>query len=333
MLIPEVPTEPRPAVRVMPTARTPVVAASIDIGSNSVHLLAAVVAGHRMVSLEDKSELLGLGSTVDVDGRLGPVRRGELMAVLVHYVDVARKLGAVAVTIMGTEPMRRAADTDRVVDELQRLTSEKLHVLSHEEEAFLTLIGVTAGRRVPAELGVVDVGGGSSEIALVAPDRPAWAAGLSVGSARLTARLVEHDPPTADEIAALRAAARDAMAAAPAGSPRSMIAVGGTATNLLRVLPEAALHGTLSRAQLAEALAIMPTEPAAQAALRHAVRPVRARILPAGAAILDALPERYGLDQLRVSDAGIREGAIFVERHAPTRWRERLPELAEGWPR
>jgi exopolyphosphatase/pppGpp-phosphohydrolase len=314
-------------------ANQPVVGAAVDIGSNSVHLLAAVVAGHRLAPLVDESELLGLGSTVDLEGRLGPVRRAEVVAVLVRYVEAARQLGATAVTLLGTEPLRRAADTDKVIDDVQRLASENLHVLSHEEEAFLTLIGVTAGRRVAAELGVIDVGGGSSEVALVAPGRPAYAGGISIGSSRLTVRFVEHDPPTKEEIAELRAAARAAMEEAPAGSPRVLIAVGGTATNLLRVLPEAALDQTLTRARLAEALAILAAEPAAEAAVRHAVRPVRARILPAGAAILEALLERYGLDQLRVSDAGIREGAIFAVRHAAGKWRGRLPELAEGWTR
>ncbi len=317
----------------MTPGRQPVVAAAVDIGSNSVHLLAAVVAGHRLVPLVDESELLGLGATVDLDGRLGSVRRDELVAVLVRYVALARQLGATAVTLVGTEPMRRAADADKVVEDVQRLAHETVHILTHEEEAFLMLIGVTAGRRVPAELGVIDVGGGSSEVALVAPGRPAYAGGISVGSARLTARLVEHDPPTKEEIVALRAAARSAMEQAPAGAPRVLIAVGGTATNLLRVLPEAALDGTLTRARLAEALAVLGAEPSAEAAARHAVRPVRARILPAGAVIMDALLEHYGVDMLRVSDAGIREGAIFVVRHLPAKWRERLPNLAEGWVR
>ena len=317
----------------MSQTRRPVIAAAIDVGSNSVHLLGAVVAGHRLVPLVDESELLGLGSTVDIHGRLGPVRRAELVALLVRYVDKSRQLGASSVTIIGTEPMRRASDADTVAAEVLRTTSETLHILSHEEEAFLTLLGVTAGKRVPAELGVVDVGGGSSEVALVAPGRPAYAAGISIGSQRLTDRYAEHDPPTRDELAAIRDAARAAMDLAPPGAPRVLIAVGGTATNLLRVLPEAALDGTLSRARIAEALAILGAEPAAEAAARHAVRPVRARILPAGAAILDALLEHYGLEQLKVSDAGIREGAVFVVRHAAGKWRERLPVLAEGWAR
>jgi exopolyphosphatase/pppGpp-phosphohydrolase len=312
-------------------ARRPVISAAVDVGSNSVHLLGAVVAGHRLVPLVDESELLGLGSTVDEDGRLGGVRRAELVAVLVRYVETARQLGAVNVTLLGTEPLRRAADADKVVDEVQRQTNETVHILSHEEEAFLTLIGVTGGRRVPAELGVIDVGGGSSEVAIVAPGRPAYAGGIAIGSARLTARFVEHDPPTKDELAALRAASDDALADAPAGQPRVLIAVGGTATNLLRVLPEAALDTVLTRDRLAEALAVLGAEPSADAAVRHAVKPVRARILPAGAAILESLLSRYGLDQLRVSDYGIREGAIFAVRHAGPKWRERLSVLAEGW--
>src|SRR6185295_2662782 len=84
-------------------ARTPVVAASVDVGSNSVHLLGAVVAGHRLVPLVDESELMGLGATVDLEGRLGTVRRAELVSVLVQYVEAARKLGAESVTLIGTE--------------------------------------------------------------------------------------------------------------------------------------------------------------------------------------------------------------------------------------
>jgi exopolyphosphatase/pppGpp-phosphohydrolase len=313
------------------SVRQPAIAAAIDVGSNSVHLLAAVVAGHRLAPLVDESELMGLGSTVDLEGRIGTVRRAELIAVLKRYVETARQLGAVSVTIVGTEPMRRAADADRMADECLRVTGEPILILSHEEEAFLTLIGVTTGKKVPAELGVIDVGGGSSEVALVAPGRPAYAAGIALGSSRLTLRIVEHDPPTKDEIARLRAAAVAAMGGSPAGQPRVLIAVGGTATNLLRVLPEAALDGLLTRSRLAQALLLLAAEPAAEAAVRHAVRPVRARILPAGAVILDVLLERYGLDSLKVSDAGIRVGAIFAERHLPGRWRARLPALAEGW--
>lgn len=203
--------------------------------------------------------------------------------------------------------------------------------MSHEEEAYLTLVGVTAGRPVSTELAVLDVGGGSSEIVFVGPAHPANAVGIEAGSARLADRWVEHDPPVPAEIEAMRAAARRLVGRTRRASPTELVAVGGTASNLLRVLPAAALDRTLDRRRLDEALSVLLTEPASVAAERHAVNPIRARILPAGAVILDAVLEHYGLDQLTVSEAGIREGLVMVTEHAGRAWRDRLEALAHGW--
>ena len=82
------------------------------------------------------------------------------------------------------------------------------------------------------------------------------------------------------------------------------MAVGGTATNLLKVVPAAALDRTLTRARLARAMVVLASEPAAFAAIHHAVNPIRARVLPAGVAIMEAILERYGLDRVTVVDTG-----------------------------
>jgi len=311
----------------------PRVAASVDIGSNSVHLLVAVFADERggLEPLVDESVLLGLGATVDETGELGEARRAELTATLVRYVETARRLGATDVTLIATEPLRRARDAAVAIAAVAEATGVEPIVLTHEEEGYLTLLGVTDGRRVTGQVGVVDVGGGSSEVVFVGPGEPAHAGGIKVGSARLTKQYVQHDPPTRDEIAALRRAARRAVARAPAGAPRELIAVGGTATNLLRVLPAAALDRTLTLERIDEAMESLATEPSAVASERHAVNLVRARILPAGAAIVEALLRRYGLERLSVSDAGIREGVIQAVAQGGRTWRRRLPVLAEGW--
>jgi exopolyphosphatase/guanosine-5'-triphosphate,3'-diphosphate pyrophosphatase len=242
-------------------------------------------------------------------------------------------LGAGAITFVGTEPIRRAADGPSIVAEVERASGVPLHVLDHAEEAILTLLGVTGGRPVAGELVVVDVGGGSSEFVTVGPNRAAVAAGLRLGSASLTARHAEHDPPARDEVERMVAEARDAVRAAPDARPRELVAVGGTASNLVRVLPATALDRTLTRRRIAEAQSVLATEPAALAAERHAVNPIRARILPAGAAILTAILERYRIDRLRVSEAGIREGTVLATLHDPIGWRDRLPQLARGWVR
>jgi exopolyphosphatase/guanosine-5'-triphosphate,3'-diphosphate pyrophosphatase len=307
------------------------VGASVDLGSNSVHLLVAEIVGHRLTPIVDESVFLGLGAAVAERGYLGVGARAELVEALAGYADNARRLGARHVTFLGTEPIRRAADAARIVVEVDTQAHAPLHVLSHEEEAFATLIGVTEGRLVTRETLVVDVGGGSSEFCVVDPSRPPRAVGIRLGSAQLTDRFVVHDPATPAEIAAMRAIALEAVEGAVEASPSEIVAVGGTASNLLKVLMVADGDLTLTRDGIAEVLAILGAQPSELAAERYLLRPTRARILPAGAVILDAILEHYRIPSLRVSEAGIREGTILAVDYAGVAWRDRLSQLAHGW--
>ncbi|HEX6868047.1 MAG TPA: hypothetical protein VF119_04535 [Candidatus Limnocylindrales bacterium] len=309
----------------------PAIGAAVDLGSNSVHLLVAVITGHRLRPLVDESSFLGLGAAVDANAHLGAGPRAELVETLDRYATTARQLGATAITFMGTEPIRRAADATRLVEEVATRSGVPLHVLSHEEEAYLTLIGVTHGRPVTHDTLVVDIGGGSSEFCAVGPRMSARAAGLRVGSNRLTSRHVTNDPATSDEVAAMAAAADTLMVDAPDVRPREVVVVGGTASNLLKVTAGGPTDPVITRDRIAEALATLGEAPAAETAERFTINPTRARILPAGAVIVDALMRRYGVDRIRESEAGMREGAILVADHADRAWRDRLEALAHGW--
>ena len=129
----------------------------------------------------------------------------------------------------------------------------------------------------------------------------------------------------------MRAAAAEAIRAAPDATPSELVAVGGTASNLVKMLPEAIADRVLTRERIARIQAILATEPAATTSARNAINPVRARILPAGGAIVDAILERYGAERLRVSEAGLREGVILAVEHGGPCWRDRLADLAHGW--
>jgi exopolyphosphatase/guanosine-5'-triphosphate,3'-diphosphate pyrophosphatase len=311
----------------------PTVGASVDLGSNSVHLLVAEVVGHELRPLVDESAFLGLGAAVDDGGHLGQGGRERLVETLTGYATTARELGASSITFMGTEPIRRAADAARIVVEVEAATGVPLHVLSHEEEAYLTLVGVTAGRPVAHETLVVDIGGGSSEFCAVAAGGRARAAGLGLGSNRLTKRFARDDPPTAAQIASMTAAAEALLRDALPAEPTDLALVGGTASNLLKVTAAGRGDRSLTRQRLAEALTALTAQPAADTSARFGVNPTRARLLPAGAAIVDALMRRYDVDEVRVSEDGMREGAILVTQHAGGAWRDRLAELAHGWRR
>ena len=309
----------------------PVVGASVDLGATSVHLLVATVVDHRLEPLAEESAFLGLGGAIDAGERLGVEGRAVLAETMLRYAEIARRYGATEITFIGTEPIRRAADAALIVNEIMRVTGVGLHVLSHEEEALLTLIGVTEGRLLGHDVLVIDIGGGSSEFVVVGPSSRAAASGVQLGAARLTGRYATQDPPTIDDIESMRAAARAVIAGAPDARPDEIVIVGGTASNLCKVIPGARVDRVLTREKLAVALDVLLSEPAALAATRHGVKPIRARILPAGAVIVDAILERYSADAARVSGAGIREGAILVVAHAGIAWRDRLETLAHGW--
>ena len=308
-----------------------VVGASIDVGSNSVHLLVGIVDGHHVDPVVDESVFLGLGDKVSTDGFLGDELRAALVADLARYVDIARSLGATAVTIVGTEPIRRADDSAATVHEVMAGVGFPLHVLDHDEEGLLMLLGVTGGRPVEDEILVVDIGGGSSELVSVTASGEIHATGLQIGSARLTRSLVHTDPPSLADLEAMRLEAARVIGTAPPGLPQDIIAVGGTASNLLKLLPATAVDRALTRRRIAVALAMLTVERSREAAARHLIRPERAKVLPAGAIIVDALLEHYQADRLRVSEEGIREGAILAAAIAGPSWRDRLRTLAAGW--
>ena len=305
--------------------------AAVDVGSNSVHLLVATVEDHHLEVVAEDSTFLGLGTAVAERGVLGRAGRTELVRTLSAYADIARGLGAAEVAMLGTEPIRRAADAAAIVAEARSAADVPLYVLTHEEEALLTLLGVTEGFPVTRETLVVDVGGGSSEFCIIGPAEVAHAVGIRLGSATLTADHVTHDPPGPDEMAAMRAAATLAVAAAPAGHPAEIVAVGGTASNLLKVSTAGLLDATLTRERIADAVTSLAAERAEDAAAHYAINPRRVQVLPAGAAILDAILLRYGADRVKVSEASVREGAIVAMDHDRPAWRDHLADLARGW--
>lgn len=308
--------------------------AAIDLGSTSVHLLIARPERSGLIVLDDESAFLGLGAAVDGPGALGAAGRATLIATVASYVERARALGAPHPIVMGTEPLRRLTDALRIVAEVSASTGEPLVVLEHEEEAMLTLVGLTAGRAVTGDLLVVDIGGGSSELVEIGPGRLARAAGVQVGAGRLTRRIVDRDPPSAAHVAALYGAADSAFDWTPTRPPAEVVFVGGTATNLLKLLrrvgnPDRDDH--LDRAALGIVRDTVQATPAEMLAATYGMREARIRLLAAGAAIIETVLDRVDMDHGRVVDTGIREGAIIAADRAGDGWRDRLDELAHGW--
>jgi exopolyphosphatase / guanosine-5'-triphosphate,3'-diphosphate pyrophosphatase len=309
----------------------PRVVAVADVGSHSTHLLVASTTGHRVEPLLDTSDILGLGAIVDRQGCLPAPARAQLLATLARYAASARELGAERLAFLGTEPLRVAANALRVVAEVEAATGVPLHVLGHQEEARLTLLGVTGGVPLEVDMLIADIGGGSTQLLLVSRGRPIRVHAIRLGASRLTDALVAHDPPTAAELACLRSEADEAFAGSPDADPQVGVLVGGSGSNLAKVAGPEAHNRAVTAVQVASLAVAFGAQPAADTAARFGIRPERARVLPAGAALVAALMARYQLPGVLVREEGIREGAVLAIARAGTGWRDQVERLAQGW--
>ena len=131
----------------------------------------------------------------------------------------------------------------------------------------------------------------------------------------------------------LREAAVTAVATARPSQPSEVVLVGGTASNLLKIVPDGRLSKRLTTADIETAFQVVAGTAADDLVARFLVRPARARILGGGAAIVEAIMRRYGVESVRVADGGVREGTIIAVAHAGSSWRDRLEQLAHGWVR
>jgi exopolyphosphatase/pppGpp-phosphohydrolase len=303
--------------------------AAIDIGSYSVHLLVARLRSRGIEAIHDESAFLGLGRTIDREGRLASALP-ELTATIAAFKIAALARDAVTVTVVGTDPLRRALDSRAARAQIEAATGLAVETLSHQEEAIVALLGVMEGRAIVRTMAMVDLGGGSTEVLVAEPGREPRAIGLALGATRVTGHHVHHDPPLREEFEAMADVAWGAMRGAPVARPAELVAVGGTARSLLRCGPPLR-NRVLTRRRIHASLALLEELPALRIAERYSIRPSRAAVLPAGATILDAALEHYDLDHLRVARGGLREGLILATARAGDAWRAGLLELARGW--
>jgi exopolyphosphatase/guanosine-5'-triphosphate,3'-diphosphate pyrophosphatase len=280
----------------------------IDIGSNTTRLLVADSDRGRLLWLHQERAFTRIGHDLQQSGRIGAAKIGEVVMVVAAQLRSAQVHGAVAVHGVATAAIRSADNGAELVAEIRAATGLAVEILSAEEEARLAFVGVvgTLERPLAGELGVVDVGGGSSE--LVVGDVAAgvrWWASVPLGSGLLSYRFLGSDPPTVPELRRARDQVSATLAGLAAPRPQAAVAVGGSATSLAR------LAGPfLDPAALVRALELLAGMHSREVAARFEVDQARARLLPAGLLILQGVTELFGV-QLIVGRGGIREGVLL----------------------
>jgi exopolyphosphatase/guanosine-5'-triphosphate,3'-diphosphate pyrophosphatase len=284
------------------------VCACIDIGSNTTRVLVAEARGGRLTEVLQRRAFTRLGRGLKLGAAIPRDKIEEVARVVADQRRLADAVGARAVRAVATAAIRGACNRDEVVEAVKDTCGVDLAVLDGQEEARLAFLGATRtlGQELDGRVGVVDVGGGSSEIAVgTFAGGVEWWASFRIGSGFLTDHYLRSDPPSAAELHAMREHAQGVMEGLDIPPVESAIAVGGSATSVRRLVGAVLEPETMQRA-----LRVLSGEPAEIVAQRFAIEPERVPLMPAGILILDAASQALGRP-LQIGKGGLREGVLL----------------------
>jgi exopolyphosphatase/guanosine-5'-triphosphate,3'-diphosphate pyrophosphatase len=283
--------------------------ACIDIGSNTTRLLVADCDGKRLHGVHQQRAYTRIGQDLGSDGRISTLKMAEVGEVVAAQLERARADDAELVRCVATAAVRRANNGGDLVRWIEkRCPGLTVEVLSEQDEARLAFLGAsrTLRERPSGLLGLVDVGGGSSELVVgTAEGAVRWWTSVPIGSGELTAAFAHHDPPAPDEVEGMRGRVRRGLAGVEPPRPALVVAVGGSATSLLQMTGQ-----VLDAAAFDRALALLSGHPATQMARQTGLDAERVRLLPAGILILREVARRFG-QPLVVGAGGLREGVLL----------------------
>lgn len=296
------------------------VVAAFDIGSNTIKMTVArpdPVGG--VVVLGTGSDTVRLGTGVAETGVLAADRVEAAFASLSDMAARARALGAGSLVGVATEATRTAANGPAFLDRIRAEIGIDVRVIGGDEEADLTFRGLAAAIDISGQIIVADIGGGSTELILALDGDVLFARSYRLGSGELTDRFVRHDPPGVAEIDACRDAAREIVRAVslptvPKHTTR-LVAVGGTGEFLARLVPKG---GAVTTKTIDGVAARLLRTPAAEIAAELSIPEARARVLPAGVAIVRALVDTLRPATIEITQSGIRTGLLLAAFAAAT---------------
>ena len=298
--------------------------ATFDVGSNTVLMLAAEVDERRQPRiLAELSRITRLGRGVDRNGRLDPGSSALTLATLQEFAATAAGLGVERMAAAATAALRDAADGSEFIARVKQRAGIELQIIPGAEEAALSHLSVVRGLSIDPWLPllIVDIGGGSTELIRAEPGAELKLVSLQMGSVRLTERCVHSDPPSDADTASLHATIEGALDGLGWHfRPALLVGIAGTVTTLCAVAlglhsyDSGAVHGhRLRRSEVGRVIGLLRSLPQVERLKLPGLPEGRADVLFAGATILEHVLERYGVNEVTVSDQGVRWGLLWRE--------------------
>jgi exopolyphosphatase/guanosine-5'-triphosphate,3'-diphosphate pyrophosphatase len=281
--------------------------ACIDIGSNTTRVLVADVVDGRLREVLQQRAFTRIGKGLK-GGEIPSEKIAEVARVVADQRAIVEQIGCVALRVVATAAIRNADNAAEFSATLRSEGGVDVEVLDGAEEARLAFAGATRtlGEPLEGSVGVVDVGGGSTELAIgTLAGGATWSESFRVGSGHLTDHYRRADPPSAAELHAMREYAHGVFEGLDLPPVDAAVAVGGSAASLRRLV-----GATLDGDSLQRAMQVLAAEPADAVAQRFSIDRERVLLMPAGLTVLDAAGAALGRP-LKIGRGGLREGVIF----------------------
>ena len=292
--------------------------AAIDVGANAVRLeLARPLPDGSLETLHQERDPVRPGEGVFTTGSMTREVADRLVATLRRYATLCRRDGAV-VRAVATSAIREARNGGEIVRRARAEAGLDLEIVSGREEARLICLGVLHGSPPDARSLVIDIGGGSTEVATALGEEPTSLWSVALGAVRLTEMFGTAAKVPPARLVLLRSYAGEAFREGlPERFRHPRVALGSSGT-INAVVSFAASKGRSASAKeisrAVDELARMGIEER-----RRHFEPRRAEVVVAGAVVLEAAVRRLGLDKVTSVDTGLRNGILvdLVRRRAP----------------
>jgi exopolyphosphatase/guanosine-5'-triphosphate,3'-diphosphate pyrophosphatase len=296
----------------------------LDVGSNTVHLL--VVEAHpgaRPIPTASHKQVLRLMRYLEDDGAISDEGVRAILEAIGGAADAAKEAGIDELLAFATSAIREAANGEEVLALVARRTGVELQVLSGDDEARLTFLAVRRWYGWSAErILLFDIGGGSLEIAQGFDEIPDIARSVPLGAGRSTIAFLPDDPPSTEQVAALRAHARKVLAEAVKSfrdlpAPDHVVGSSKTIRSLARLAGSvedgvgSTERSVLTREGLDDWTPRLAKIPADARPALPGITADRTFQIVAGAVVLSEAMRAFKVDELEVSPWALREGLIL----------------------
>lgn len=296
----------------------------IDIGTNAVRLLVVRInSNFSYTTISQEKEVVRLGENEFKDGILRPEAMERAIFVCKKFADLAKTYGATKIIAVGTSAIREAENQAEFLIELDTRTGLQVKVISGQEEARLVYLGISNGEDIGDKKTIfLDLGGGSTEITIGNQHEYFYTNSLPLGAIRLTTKFIGEGwtgPVEAGTYKQIKNYACNKINTVKAKvleyGVRSAWGASGTMINLAEVSSKLFKkningHLVLSRKNLKKLAPVLCSMPLEERKKIPAINPERADIIIAGAAIIEAVMEQFGIEEIHVSHRELRDGLL-----------------------